>query len=155
MKRYDFDLARKVIDKLHSLDVLQEASLGMHEDWFWTAETVWEDGEYKKQIPSNQYTADRFDEYVEKRKSGMSILSDECRGYDDIMIAGLVESHWATPVLSCELKNGSTETFNCFVGESEGDVLSRIEHMMNWTSGPLSSEIRAVRDNIELKSFEE
>ena len=45
MKNYNFNKAKQII--LENLENLESASLGMHEDWFWTAETIWENGEYK------------------------------------------------------------------------------------------------------------
>lgn len=47
MKKYDYDKARKLIEQTPNL---VSASLGMHEDWWWTAETVWENGEYTREL---------------------------------------------------------------------------------------------------------
>lgn len=38
MKKYNFERAKQLIEK-HPDAV--SASLGMHEDWFWTAEEIW------------------------------------------------------------------------------------------------------------------
>ena len=45
MKEYDFDKAKAIIEK--NKENVKSASLGINEDWFWTAETIWENGEYK------------------------------------------------------------------------------------------------------------
>ncbi len=88
MKNYDYSKAKELIEK-HSSD-LQEASLGMHEDWGWTAETIWEDGEYKKNL----------DEKPE--------------------IAGISGSRWATPTIELIFKDGNEKMIPCFVGENSG-----------------------------------
>ncbi len=88
VKNYDYDKAKELIEK-HSLH-LQKASLGMHEDWSWTAETVWEDGEYKKNL----------DETPE--------------------IGGIKGSRWATPSIELIFKDGSEKMIPCFEGENSG-----------------------------------
>lgn len=45
-KQYDFEKAQLTIEQRKS--EIKTASLGMYEDWWWTAETVFEDGEYKR-----------------------------------------------------------------------------------------------------------
>ena len=44
MADYDFELAGKLVQKYS--DLLEEASLGMAEDWYWTAETIYEEGKF-------------------------------------------------------------------------------------------------------------
>jgi len=51
-KGYDFIKARKIID--NEKENLKLAVLGMYEDWFWTAEPIWENGEYGKDIPKKE-----------------------------------------------------------------------------------------------------
>lgn len=48
MKTYDFNKAHAFIEQ-HKASIVS-ASLGMNEDWFWTAGTVFEDGEYKMDL---------------------------------------------------------------------------------------------------------
>ena len=48
MKNYNFKKAKQII--LENVENLESASLGMHEDWFWTSETVWGNGEYKNEL---------------------------------------------------------------------------------------------------------
>ena len=88
MKKYDFEKAKEIIEK--EKDVLAEALLGMHEDWFWTGETIWENGEYKIEL-----------------KEGVEI-------------AGICGSKWATPVIKLEYKDGSERFLECYKGESTG-----------------------------------
>jgi len=83
MKTYDFKQAKNLI-KLAKKDGLIEASLGMAEDWFWTADTVWKDGKYVKKLN------------------------------EETLIGGIKRSNWATPVLGLEFKNGTIMKLNCF-----------------------------------------
>lgn len=87
-KRYDYELAQRMIQM--KSDVLSEALMGMEEDWFWTAVTVYEDG---------KFTID---------------LSEEPE------IAGVSSSYWATPVMLLKYKDGQEEFIDCYTGESEG-----------------------------------
>ena len=47
MKTYDYSKAKKIIEE--NKNNLKSAALGMHEDWLWTAETIFENGNYKKE----------------------------------------------------------------------------------------------------------
>jgi hypothetical protein len=85
MAKYDFQKAKRIIEE--KKDSIKEASLGMHEDWFWTAITVFEDGEYSIDLDT-----------VEK-------------------IAGIDGSSWATPTLQIEYKDGTEEAVPCYEGE--------------------------------------
>lgn len=87
MKVYDYKKARKIIKET---DGVKSASLGMYEDWSWTAETVWEDGKFTKKLLSK-----------------------------NMEIAGLNGSQWATPTLELELENGEVRMIECFTGKSE------------------------------------
>lgn len=87
MKKYDFKKAIQIIEE--NKDSIQAASLGMHEDWFWTAEPIFGDGEFTKQFE------------------------------DDSVIGGINSSNWATPTLELEFKDGSSKMISCFVGESD------------------------------------
>lgn len=88
MKQYDYLKAKKYIED--NADSILEASLGMDEDWFWTAETVFAAGEFVKDL--------------------------EAHGVD---IGGISSSTWATPTLEVIFKDGTTKKFNCYTGESE------------------------------------
>jgi hypothetical protein len=83
MKNYDFKQAKDFI-KLAKKDGLIEATLGMKEDWYWTADTVWIDGKYVKKL--NKETK----------------------------IGGIQSSNWATPMLELTYKNGTIMQLNCF-----------------------------------------
>lgn len=86
-KEYDFQKAKRIIEE--NKNRLKMASLGMQEDWFWTAEDVFSESEYTLDLESAE------------------------------MIAGIPGSEWATPVIELEYLDGSREVFECFIGESE------------------------------------
>lgn len=107
VKEYDFLKAKQIIED--NQETLVEASMGMQEDWFWTAETVWKNREFTKDLTKIE------------------------------TIGGIPGSHWATPVIMLEHRDGSDEVFECFKGESNG--FNPFGSML--TSGPLSSEVQA------------
>lgn len=86
--RYDYQKAKRYIE--NHKDEIDKAALGMDEDWFWTAETIFTDGEF---------TID---------------LDDEPE------IAGIKSSYWATPTLEVHFKDGRTKKFNCYEGDRTG-----------------------------------
>lgn len=88
MKMYDFAKVKDVIET--SKSSIDSASMGMYEDWFWTAETVFEEGEYTVNL----------DEITK--------------------IGGIDGSSWATPVVIISYKNGLSETIPCYEGVSSG-----------------------------------
>lgn len=81
MKNYDFKKAKKLIKENESN--LESASLGMHEDWAWTADTVWENGEYKAKLGPKT------------------------------TIGGISGSYWATPTLQLIFKDGTDKMIPC------------------------------------------
>lgn len=87
---YDYGKAKKLVQKYS--DTLEVAFLGMAEDWFWTAEEIYEDGRLV------------YD------------LSEEPE------IVGLRSSSWATPSLYLKFKDGREEMMDCYIGESTGEV---------------------------------
>lgn len=88
MREYDFKSAKKYI-QTHS-DHIESATLGMKEDWFWTAETVYEEERFK----------------IELDKEGLTI-------------GGIISSNWATPVLNVIFKDGTEIFKDCFTGEQD------------------------------------
>lgn len=105
---YDYAKAKRYI-QMHS-DLIESAYLGMEEDWFWTAETV--------------YTNGRFTVDLEE---------------DDLRIAGIKGSYWATPTLEVHFKDGRVECKPCFIGDVGGEA-------PEWFSlGVLSQEVKDVR----------
>lgn len=90
MRNYDFAAAKRFV-QMHA-DKIDTALLGMSEDWFWTAETIFEDG---------KFILDLDDEATE--------------------IGGIKGSYWATPLLEVEMRDGSVVRRECFTGEAEQD----------------------------------
>ena len=86
MKNYNFEKAIELIKE--NIDNLESASLGMHEDWCWTAESIWEDGKFKEEFL-------------------LAVNSNTCH------IGGIGGSTWATPTLCLEFKDGSDKMIKC------------------------------------------
>ncbi len=83
MKYYDYNKAKSII-KANKKNGLVQASLGMKEDWYWTAETIWEDNKYNTKLK------------------------------EDTKIGGINVSHWATPVLELIYKDETKLILNCY-----------------------------------------
>lgn len=143
MKTYDFKKAISLIES--NKDNLASAALGMHEDWSWTAETIWEDGTFNRQFPDN--SKEIYAEYRQKRMGGMSMLSDEARKYDCILIGGLYGSDWATPTLQLVFKDGDDKMIPCYEGEDRDPIeqatltASRQAALLGPLSGPTQDNI--------------
>jgi hypothetical protein len=83
MKHYDYEKSKSIIKENKSKGLV-EASLGMQEDWYWTAETIWNDGKYVRVLKENT------------------------------KIAGIDGSTWATPVLELTYSDETKITLNCY-----------------------------------------
>lgn len=112
---YDFKNIEKYI-QMHS-DVINTVYLGMKEDWWWTAEAVYEDG---------KVLVDFSDENLE--------------------IAGISGSYWATPLMEVSFKDGSEKNIEVGVGESTGEKPSWFE------LGCISQEVQDIRDGKYLEN---
>ena len=88
MKKYDFKSVEKYIQK-HS-DYISEVTLGMKEDWYWTATTIYEN--------------DRFEIELSKK---------------DLTVGGISSSSWATPTMMIVFKDGREIWKDCYTGESD------------------------------------
>ncbi|UZS00846.1 hypothetical protein [Pseudomonas phage vB_PsaM_M1] len=88
-KQYDYKTAKQMI-QMRS-DLIATASLGMSEDWFWTAEEVFTDG---------KFTLD---------------LDEQPK------IAGIKGSSWATPTIHLLYKDDREEMLDCFTGDSDSE----------------------------------
>ena len=95
MKNYNFNKAKQLIAE--NSEILESSSLGMHEDWFWTAETVWEDGNYKTELN------------------------------DETTIGGISGSSWATPTIQLLFKDGTEKMIECSKGETDNDKPSFLQ----------------------------
>ena len=154
MKYYDFHKAKRLIEKYKN--DINSASLGMHEDWFWTAEDIWENGEYIRVLPDN---ADELQEqYIEARNKGLSMYlphkddenaepNPEFDKYTAHCISGIYGSAWATPTLQLCFKDDTEKMIPCHDnGESDGRITG------SWPLGVLSGPVQA---NITPLSYED
>lgn len=148
MKLYNYKKAKELIEKYK--DTLEEVSLGMHEDWFWTAEPIWENGEYIKELPDN--VSELQEDFVKSRESGMSIfleekdpetkiskINPEYETKTKFCIGGLYGSSWATPTLHLKFKDGTSKMIPCYTGES--DKTAPIDPGLGCLSGPVQDNI--------------
>jgi len=83
MKTYNFKKAKTLIENTPNI---RSASIGMYEDWGWTAETVYNDGEFTTELSS------------------------------DTEIRGINGSVWATPTLQICLKDGTVKMIEISAG---------------------------------------
>lgn len=109
MKYYDYKKAREIIDRQENLS---SACLGMHEDWFWTAAAIWENGAYTKKFTDN--------------------FNGE--------ICGINGSKWATPTLQLVFKDGTDKMIEVSTGENDcsGDIWNWANGAL---SGPVQERI--------------
>ena len=84
MAKYDYASAKEFIQA--NADKIDSVSMGMAEDWYWTAETVFSNGKFEINID------------------------------DEPPIAGIKSSHWATPSMLVVMKDGSVKMLDCFTG---------------------------------------
>jgi hypothetical protein len=99
--------------------VLEDASLGMYEDWFWTGLTFWKEGRY----------CTKEDNFL----------------LDHLVTA----SQWGTPCIVVNYKDGSWRAFACYttdVPEEERDIMNeQIKAQTEsafWTSGCMSGPLQ-------------
>lgn len=83
MKCYDAQMIKNFIES-KQYDI-ESVVCGMQGDWFWTAQTVYENGDYNVDL------------------SGKTVD-----------IAGICSSTWATPIMRIEYKNGDCEEIECY-----------------------------------------
>ncbi|HYE12213.1 MAG TPA: hypothetical protein VEF53_18745 [Patescibacteria group bacterium] len=95
MRKYNFEKAKQIIEL--EKETIESVSMGMHEDWFWTAETVYENGEYTKLLEPNTN------------------------------IGGIQGSVWATPCMRISYIDGTEKCISCYQGEKESAKPSYLE----------------------------
>lgn len=97
MKKYNANFIKNYIEQ-HKEEIIR-VHCGMREDWSWTAETIFENGELSSDYDWNKET---------------------------ISVAGISGSTWATPVMEVEFKEGRTEIVNCYEDDGERESQSQI-----------------------------
>ena len=98
MKYYNPKFIKQYIEQ-HRAEI-EEVELGMDEDWFWTAETIFEDGEYssRRSLDGNRIT-----------------------------VAGIDGSVWATPIMAVTFKDGRVERVECWTADGKAEDPASIE----------------------------
>lgn len=123
MKNYDFELAEKIIETFCRSTDVDRVSMGMQEDWFWTAEDVYSDG---KILPNLK----------EKVIGGIN----GSRWATPVIQVDL--SNGETHTFNCYTQEGE-----------EVDIFTKMENMNTWVSGCLSKEVAKSRIDMEVKDF--
>ena len=121
MKNYNFKKAKQLIEE--NKENLVSAALGMHEEWFWTAEPIFENGEYLRELPDdaeelemqyNKACEEGLSMFLEEiDKVGLPQLNPEYPKYTAHHIAGIFGSYWATPTLQLCFKDGTDKMIPC------------------------------------------
>ncbi len=101
MKKYNTCFIKNYIEE-HKEEI-ETVTCGMREDWGWTAETIFEDGEL-----STDYNWES----------------------EHISVAGISGSTWATPVMRVEFKDGREEVVDCYEDDGEKASQSQIAQQM-------------------------
>lgn len=89
MRKYDYKKAIEIIEA--EKQNLVNVYLGMYEDWFYTADEVWANNKYKKNL--------------EKEPE----------------IGGIRCSYWATPTIKLIFANDEEKMIECYIGEQDGE----------------------------------
>jgi hypothetical protein len=87
VKKYDVKKVKAFIEA--NKERIKSVALGMYEDWFWTAEDVFENGAFRREL------------------------------IEGILIGGINGSRWGTPSMLVEYTDGTNEMIECYTGESE------------------------------------
>lgn len=101
MKKYDTAFIKEYIEGRK--DEIESVCCGMKEDWSWTAETVFRDGEFE---PSFKWDS------------------------KSINVAGISGSTWATPIMEVSFKDGRTEIVDCFFDDGNVAPANQIAQQM-------------------------
>lgn len=149
MRYYDYKKAKALIEA-HQHEITS-ASLGVAEDWFWTATTVWENGEWKHELFLGDVEAHHkayFDELkyqlegVTDGSARIDIRSAVAKSHGQHEISGLCGSSWATPTLLLTFANEVEKKYDVFFGEKSGE-----EHP-GATSGCFSAPARTYMESV-------
>lgn len=119
---YDFKRAKAFIEE--NKDEIESVSMGMHEDWFWAAETIYENGEYTHNLDTLT------------------------------KLGGISGSYWATPTICVRYKDGSVTHYICAIGENdERDKLAG-QMKLAMMGGCITNEIQENRKKIKLEQIQ-
>jgi hypothetical protein len=147
VKYYDYNKVRELIAKLQP----DEASLGMLEDWWWTAETIYVDGQYKKPLPEGDIIeidrkakgelAARLKD-VNDGQQRLDIRKEVAAKYGH-EISGLCGSCWATPSLHI-FKDGTETMYDVYIDDGQKSEQSAPFGGLGCLSGPAQERINAI-----------
>ena len=141
MKYYDYDKARRIIEA--EKEGLDRADLGIHEDWFWTADTIYEDGKYVRDIPSNEKALKANEKYKKMVQDPKLTSEDRYKKSKKFnhLIGGILGSAWATPTILLQYKDGRSIFYECFHGEVGREKSLNFEMGFGCLSKPVQDSI--------------
>ncbi len=116
MKVFDFSLMKKIIKKFDDLEMLEEAFLGIEDDWMRTNRSVWKDGKLMW-LPKNfkKMQEEFLEEYNKCRHQYEVELL--LFNYTGICVKRVPGSEWSLPILQLHLKSKKVLAFECGWGE--------------------------------------
>lgn len=104
MKLYSTKIIREFIET-HK-EKIETVKCGMREDWRWTADTIYSNGDYQIDV------------------SGSSVR-----------IAGIQGSQWATPIMEVTYKDGRREILDCYTDDGETASADDVRKMKEFAFG--------------------
>lgn len=108
MKYYDFKRAKKIIEE--NAPKLEYAKMGTKQDWYWTAERVFENGALRSDFYQN----------------GIDGVGEETNFDGLVKLGGLAGSDWDTPILVLGYKDGNEEEISIWT-ETKPETLVLFE----------------------------
>jgi len=144
---YDYNKARELIEQFKPV----RATLGMREDWSWTAKDVYEDGRFIVDL----FGGDIVKTNAECDAELAAALKDVTDGAArlDLLVSvqkkyghalqGICGSCWATPSLRMEFADGAERHFECFIQSGEQSE-PYVRPVLGCLSGPCQDAIECV-----------
>lgn len=118
MKKYNTVFIKNYIEE-HKGEI-ESVQCGMREDWNWTAETVFENGQYSMDYDWNS---------------------------ENISVAGISGSTWATPIMEILFKDGRREILDCYKDDEEQEDASYIARQKAFARATGGMDYRGLEDN--------
>lgn len=101
MKKYDYNKIKKFIEK--NKQNIKSVNLGMYEDWSWTSDCIYENGEFIIGLSENT------------------------------KIAGINASTFATPAMEVEFQDGTSSIYNAYIDDEKENQRSDFSYFAEST----------------------
>lgn len=144
MRFYDYKKARQLIEQFKPV----RASLGIREDWSWTAKDVYEDGKFVVELFAGDIVKTNADCNAElaaalkditdgAQRLGLRSSVPKKYGHE---LNGLCGSCWATPSILLELADGTERHYECFIQDGKQSE-PYVRPQLGCLSGPCQEAI--------------